>query len=415
MGTRRAFAALPVVMAFLVTACAGPAASPAAQPTVGATQTAAATETPTEPAASPAASPAESPAGSPAESPAGSPGESPAGEALRIGVVTDVGTVNDKNFNEYTYVGATEGAAAIGAEEPPVFVPEDASEYATGLQAYVDEGFDIIVTAGFNLGAETTKAAKANPDVWFVGVDQAPICVDEEGNLDTTFTCAGDPATLLPRYIALSYQEDQAGYLVGMVAGSVTENGTIGAIGGITLCGPCIRYIQGYELGAQAVNPEVEVTSAYVTDSDFTRAFNDPVTGKAFGDQFIQQQDVDVLFQVAGKTGNGILDAACEAGILGIGVDVDQALSYPNAADCIITSATKSLEMSVIETIEAIADGTAEPGNDNWDASRDGVGIAPFYEFEDRISPELQTQIDEAFQQMKDGTLQTCPENCGSL
>ena len=67
-----------------------------------------------------------------------------------------------------------------------------------------------------------------------------------------------------------------------------------------------------------------------MTESDFVKAFNDPVTGKNFGQQFIAQNKPDVLFQVAGKTGNGILEAACEAGILGVGVDVDQALSYPN-------------------------------------------------------------------------------------
>ena len=96
----------------------------------------------------------------------------------RIGVVTDVGTVDDKNFNEYTFVGANEGAAAIGLETPvPVAVPEDDSEYGGLIQAYVDQGFNIIVTAGFNLGVATTQAAHDNPDVWFIGVDQGPPCV----------------------------------------------------------------------------------------------------------------------------------------------------------------------------------------------------------------------------------------------
>ena len=96
---------------------------------------------------------------------------------MKIGVVTDVGTVNDKNFNEYTFVGAKDGAAAIGAEEPPVVVPKDASEYPTLIQKLVDEGTQIIVTAGFDLGVETTKAANDNPDVWFIGVDQGPPCM----------------------------------------------------------------------------------------------------------------------------------------------------------------------------------------------------------------------------------------------
>ncbi|MFL5777691.1 MAG: BMP family protein, partial [Chloroflexota bacterium] len=219
----------------------------------------------------------------------------------------------------------------------------------------------------------------------------------------------------LPNYIALSYQEDQAGYLAGIVAGSVTKNKTIGAIGGITLCGPCIRYIQGYELGAKSIMSDVTVKSAYVTESDFVKAFNDPVTGKSFGKQFIEQNKVDVLFQVAGKTGNGILDAACEANILGIGVDVDQALSYPNAAKCTVTSATKSLALAVETDIKNIAAGTAKGGDDHWDAKRDGVGYAPFHDLESKVPSGTKAKLDSAFAAMKAGTLKTCPDNCGKL
>ncbi len=369
------------------------------------------------PSPSTSASTAESMAASTAESMAPSTAESMAPHSdLKIGVVTDVGTVNDKNFNEYTYVGAKDGAAAIGAAEPQVTVPNDVSEYDQDLQAYIDQGYNIIVTAGFNLGVATTQAAHDNPDIWFIGVDQGPPCVDASGLPDTTFACAGDAATLLPHYVALSYQEDQAGYLAGIAAASVSTTGTIGAIGGITLCGPCIRYIQGYELGAKSVNPNIKVDVAWVTDSDFVKAFNDPVTGKSFGQQFLQQNsDVDVLFQVAGKTGNGVLDAACEANIYGIGVDVDQALSYPNAAACTITSAEKSLALSVSTDIQNIVAGTQAGGDDHWDASRDGIGYAPFHDMASKMPADLQAALDAALAQMKAGTLTTCPDACGDI
>jgi len=199
------------------------------------------------------------------------------------------------------------------------------------------------------------------------------------------------------------------------VAATVSKTGTIGAIGGITLCGPCIRYIQGYELGAKAINPTIKVVISYVTTSDFTKAFNDPVTGKAYGAQFITQNKPDVLFQVAGKTGNGILDAACAAGILGIGVDVDQALSYPNAAKCTVTSAEKKLSLSVAFDINAIAGGTAKGGDDHWDAKRDGVGYSPFHDLASQVPADLTGKLDAAFAAMKAGTLVTCPAGCGTL
>jgi basic membrane protein A len=335
---------------------------------------------------------------------------------LKIGVVTDVGTANDKNFNEYTVVGAKDGAKAIGAAEPPVTVPKDSSEFGAAIQAYVDEGYNIIVTAGFSLGVATTQAAHDNPDIWFIGVDQGPPCVNADGLPDTTFACAGDAAALLPHMVALSYQEDQAGYLAGMAAASASKTGTIGAIGGITLCGPCIRYIQGFKLGAESINPDIKLVVSWVTESDFVKAFNDPVTGKSFGAQFLTQNpDVDVLFQVAGKTGNGVLDAACDAGIWGIGVDVDQALSYPNAAKCIITSATKSLALAVATDIKNIVAGTMKGGDDHWDASRDGIGYAPFGDNASALPSDMAATLDAAFAEMKAGTLVTCPEKCGDL
>src|SRR5207249_1553167 len=109
-----------------------------------------------------------------------------------------------------------------------------------------------------------------------------------------------------------------------------------------------------------------------------------PVTGKNFGAQFITTNKVDVLFQVAGKTGNGILDAACDAGIYGIGVDVDQALSYPNASKCTVTSAEKKLSLSVSTDIANIVAGTQKGGDTHWDAKRDGIGYSPFHDLEMR-------------------------------
>lgn len=326
---------------------------------------------------------------------------------IKIGVATDVGKVDDKNFNEYTYVGAKNAAKALGVTGDVAYVvPKASSDRIPNIQKFVDEGYHIIVTAGFANGTATGCVAKLNPDVWFIGVDQGPPAKGAE----------------LPNYIQLSYQEDQAGYLAGMVAATVSKNGVIGAIGGITLCSPCIRYIQGYELGAKKVNPNVKVEVAWVTESDFTKAFDDPVTGKSFAAQFITQKKPDVLFQVAGKTGNGIIDTACEQKIYAVGVDVDQALSYPAGAKCIITSAEKKLAKSVEFDIMAIVNGTAKGGDDHWDAKREGVGYSDFHELASVVPAGLKAQLDAAFAEMQAGTLKTCPSkaagdpvDCGSL
>ena len=271
------------------------------------------------------------------------------------------------------------------------------------------------MTVGFNLTSDTVKAAKANPNIHFVGVDQSPVCVDPTGAPDPKFACKGDPKTLLPNYTSLYFAEDQAGYLAGIVAAYASKNNSIGAIGGTTLCAPCVRYIQGYELGAKSVNPNIKVTTAYVTNDFSNAAFNDPAGGKAFAQTFIKANKPDVLFAVAGKTGNGVLQAACAANIYGIGVDVDQwvSLGAPDNA-CLITSAEKHVQSAVSQAVEGIAAETLAPGDVLFNAANDGIGVSDFHDKASMFGPEVTAALNTALAGMKAGTLQTCPATgCG--
>ena len=146
-----------------------------------------------------------------------------------------------------------------------------------------------------------------------------------------------------------------------------------------------------------------------VTNDFSSKAFNDPVTGKSFGQQFITQNKPDVIFQVAGKTGNGVVDAACDAGIYAIGVDVDQWLSYPNGQKCIITSAEKHVESAVAQAIESIAAGNLAPGDVLYNAKNDGISAADFHDKASLFGPEVTTALQTALAGMQAGTLVTCP------
>jgi len=335
---------------------------------------------------------------------------------LKIGVVTDIGTLNDKNYNEYSFKGAQQGATAIGAAAPTSIVPTAAADYGPSIKSFTDQKTDVIVTVGFNLAGATGTAAVANKSTTFIGVDQSPICIKADGSQDFTFPCPADSTTIAPNYTSLAFQEDQAGYLAGIVAAGTSKSGTIGAIGGTSICALCVRYIQGYELGAKSVNPSIKVVSAYVTNDFSAAAFQDQAGGKTFAENFLaQNKDVDVLFQVAGLTGNGVLDAACAANIKGIGVDVDQFLSYPNAAPCLLTSAEKHLELAVSSALEAKAAGTLKAGTLLYDAKNDGIGVSPGHDNASAWAADAQTKIDAALAGMKDGSLKTCPDKCGSL
>jgi basic membrane protein A len=332
---------------------------------------------------------------------------------VKIGVALDVGRVDDKNFNQFSWEGAKQAATDLGVTADYV-MPKDPSDYDKNIQSFVDNGYTVIVGVGFNLGTSVVKAAKANPKIWFIIVDVNP-CVDEQGNPDSTFACKGDAAKLLPNLIGIQFQEDQVGYLAGIVAASASKKAVIGQLGGVNSNPAVVKYLQGYILGAQSINPAIKVETAFFSTGDPVKAYGDPTWGKTFSAQFIPQKGVDVVFQVAGSTGNGALDAACDAGIWGIGVDVDQYLSYPNASKCIIFSAEKKLSKAVSETIKQISGGTAKGGILLFNAANDGVGGSPLYNAAAAGLPaDLQSKLDAAFADMKAGKLKTCPDKCGT-
>jgi basic membrane protein A len=364
-----------------------------------------------EPATSEPPDESEAPAESEAPTGLAACGDEDSGDEWLIGGVTDVGQLEDKSFNEGGWCGTIAGATSVGGTAD-VIVTQDPADYAANLDTFLSQGYQIIVTYGFALGNATAIAAKENPDVWFIGLDQ-PVCVDENGDPDPTFTCAGDAAELLPNYQGLIFSEAQAGYLAGIVAGTITETNVIGTIGGIESIPAVKLYIGGYHNGALSVNPDVEVLISYVSE-DITTAFDDPATGASLAEQMMGQ-DADVIFQVAGLSGQGALEASCDADIYGIGVDVDQALALPNET-CIVTSAEKKLVDAIDEAIQRIADGTAVGGSVVLDAASDPpkVGASAFHNHPDLLTDELQTLLDDATAAMAAGELDPCagPGEC---
>jgi len=336
------------------------------------------------------------------------------GSELRIGLVTDVGTIDDRNFNQYSWEGAQAGAEAIGAAEPQYAISQASSDIGPNIQAFVDQAYDVIVTIGFAAGADTIMAAKANPDIKFIAVDQAP-CITPEGDPDDTFTCAGDPAALLPNLQGLNWREQQPGYLAGIVAASVSKTGHIAAVGGTAVVPAVPNYIEGFANGAKSINPDTVVTVTYVSGAPDTAAFGDPAGGQAIAQQLLAQDpDIDVMFQVAGKTGNGVLQAACDAGIYAIGVDVDQFLSTPETSACTIVSAEKKLTKNVSDAIQRIAAGTDQGGILRLGIDTQDVGLSPFHDFENLITPETSDALAAAEAALADGSLQACEAQEGS-
>ena len=323
--------------------------------------------------------------------------------ALKIGVVTDVGQLEDKSFNQASNEGSKAAADAVGGTHD-VIVTQAISDYGANIQTFLDKGFDVIVTVGFLLGTDTAKAAKLNPNVHFVGVDQG-VCVDEKGDPDPKFACKGDAATLLPNYQGIVFAEEQPGYLAGIVAASITKSGTIAAVGG-TNVPAVVAYNAGYVAGAKSVKPDIK-TLYQEADPDPVKGFNDPAKGKVIATTFTGQ-GADVIFQIAGLTGQGALEAACALpGVHGIGVDVDQALSIPTVAKCLVTSAEKKLKDTVTTVVKSVADGSFKAGTVIYNAASTppAIGLSPYHDQAALITPEIQAKIDKAFADMASGAL----------
>jgi basic membrane protein A and related proteins len=360
---------------------------------------------------SPSASTAPSTPASTAPSTAPSTEPSAALRPIKVGVVTDVGQLEDKSFNQSSNEGALAAATESGGSHD-VIVTQAISDYAGNIQTLIDADFDVIVTVGFLIGTDTAKAAKANPDVKFVGVDQG-VCVDANGDPDATFACAGDAATLLPNYQGIVFAEAQPGYLAGIVAASISKSGTIGAVGG-TNVPAVVNYWRGYENGAKATNPDIKVLYQE-TDPNPAVGFNDPAKGKTIAGQFLGQ-GADVIFQIAGLTGQGALEAVCATeGVWGIGVDVDQAVSLPNLSKCIVTSAEKKLVDTVKAVVLSVASDTFKAGTVPYNAASEpqAIGLSAYHDNAALITPEIQAKLDAALAGLKDGSLDPCaPIKC---
>jgi len=304
--------------------------------------------------------------------------------AIKVGLVTDVGRINDRSFNQSAWEGVEASTEALGLNEDDIkyIETQDAKDYADNMQQFIDADYDAIVTVGFALGEATIEAAKANPDIMFIGVDQYQ-------------------GEALPNLAGLIFHEDFSGFLAGALAANLSESGTIAAVLGTDLVPPVVAFKEGYEAGAKYVNPDINVISTY-HPGELSQAFIDPEWGAATAKQAIDQ-GADVVFGAGGNTGNGALqEVAANEGLYCIGVDTDQWETVPAAHPCLVSSAMKLITPGIVSLLTKVADGSFEGGN-----IFGGAGLAPFHDFEDVVPQEVKDQLAEINAGLADGSIST--------
>jgi basic membrane protein A and related proteins len=308
----------------------------------------------------------------------------------KVGLVTDVGKLSDKSFNFDSYKGVQDAQAdsslCVQGKAIESSTPDD---YSKNIQQFVDGSYDMIIGVGFNLGDAITAAAKASPNIKFVLVDSFD------------FADKTPPSNLT----GLLFHEDEPGFLAGALAAMMSKTHTIGVVAGLETVPPVVNYVVGYTSGAQYAVPGTKVLKIYQPESG-AKDFNDPDWGKQQGQTFISQ-GADVLFGAGGQTGNGALLAAKEANKFCVGVDVDQYVSYPDVDSCLITSAEKHLSLAVKQAITGMVKGTSIAGIQNFTIQNDGIGLAPFHNFDGQISSDIKAKLADITAKLKAGSIQT--------
>ena len=312
-----------------------------------------------------------------------------AGEGLKVGMVSDVGGVDDASFNQNTWDGLQRAQEELGVQTQ--FIESQAqADYEKNITEFAEQDYDLIITVGFLLGDATAKMAEQYPDTNMAIID-----------------VVYDPP--IPNVAGIAFNVDEAAFPIGYLAAgwaSLQDPGDpqVGYVAGMQIP-PVEQFIVAYEAGVDYYNQQkganVQSKGVYVGD------FEAPDQGKIQGQSLIDE-GVDVIFGVGGKTGNGGIAAAKENGKWGIGVDVDQYFTLPNEKDILITSCMKRLDNAVYGVVELLTEGEFPAGGVYVGTlENEGVGLAPYHDYEDQIPDELKQEVNDIVEGVKNGEIDT--------
>jgi basic membrane protein A len=301
---------------------------------------------------------------------------------LKVGLVTDVGKVDDKSFNQSAWEGVEKAKKDLSADVKYVETT-DPKDYAKNIEQFAGSNYNVIVTVGFAIGEATIAAAKKYSNVKFIGVDQFQT-----------------PGQEVPNLTGLIFDEDKAGFLAGALAAQMSKSGTIGQVLGTDVVPPVVKFGKGYEAGAAYAKPGIKVLTWY-HPGGLAKGFTDPEEGKKQALQMISQ-NADVIFGAGGQTGNGALLGCAERDVLCIGVDTDQYLTVPQAQKVLLSSAMKLITPGVFDLTKMAKDGQFKGGNFVGQ-----VGLAPYHDQDKNVSDAIKSKMKEIDKGLQEGSIKT--------
>jgi basic membrane protein A len=311
---------------------------------------------------------------------------------FRVGMVTDVGGIDDKSFNATSWQGMELAKQELGVDVAYLESQQQA-DYAANITQFIDQGYDMIITVGFLLGDDTKKFAEQNPNVKFAIVD-----------------FAYDPP--IPNVLGLTFATDEAAFLAGYLAAGMTKTGKVGTFGGIKIP-PVTIFMVGFEYGVNYYNQKhgtnVQVLGWNTAKDEglFVGNFESTDDGRRAGEDLIAE-GADIIMPVAGPVGLGTAAAVKDhPGTMLIGVDTDWCISAAEYCPVVLTSVMKNMHIAVRDAIKMAKEGTFQGGVYVGTLKNGGVGIAPFHEFDDDVPASLKAELEEVAKGIKDGTIDT--------
>ena len=306
---------------------------------------------------------------------------------IRVGLVTDTGGLNDKGFNHLADVGLEKAKTDLGIDAS-VTESHAASDYVPNLTSYASKGYDLVIAVGFLMAGAVGQVSGQFPNVKFAIIDATP--ADAQGN-----------SVERANVVSLLFKEQEAGALVGVLTGMLEKQGKtpkkshkVGAVGGQKIP-PVDHYIAGFQWAMKMEDPSSTVFVDYSDD------FTDPTKCSPKAAAMISN-GADVVFQVAGGCGLGVLSTAQDKGVWSIGVDTDQSAISPS----VIASAVKRVETATYVAIKSVSDKSFKGGISTFSLANDGVG---FVKGNIDIPADVQAEIDKVSGEIKSGSV-TVPD-----
>lgn len=266
-------------------------------------------------------------------------------KTIKVGMVADVGGINDESFNQSAWEGLQKAKEDLGIEIK-VIESKQKSDYITNLETMVDDGMDLIIGVGFTMAEDIKTEANNYPDQQFAIIDESYEDI---------------PKNVTP----ILFKENEAAYLTGLIAGRMTKTNQVGFMGGMD--SPVVnRFEYGYKYGVNESNKDAQIRTQYAG------TFGDAAKGKSIANQ-MYSGGADIILSAAGGTGLGAIESAKEQNKYAIGVDMDQSKLAP---DNVLTSALKKVDVGVYDTVKDFVDGKLKGGETKvYGLEQDGVGI----------------------------------------